>query len=66
MPQQFEFPGRQTSPQLRFSPKMLYLVLGVLVGLWRDRLEEAGIDSQRRAETLTLEDWARLWRLFNS
>lgn len=34
MPQQFEFPGRRTPVQLRFSPKMLYLVLGVLVGLW--------------------------------
>lgn len=34
MPQQFEFPGRRTPPQLRLSPKMLYLVLGVLVGLW--------------------------------
>lgn len=27
-------------------------------------LERAGIDSQRRAETLTLEEWARLWRIF--
>ena len=27
-------------------------------------LEIAGIASQRRAETLTLEEWARLWRVF--
>jgi len=27
-------------------------------------LEKAGITSQRRAETLTLEEWARLWRVF--
>ena len=27
-------------------------------------LEKAGIDSQRRAETLTLEEWARLWGMF--
>ena len=34
MPQQFEFPGRRAPVQLHFNPKMLYLVLGVLVGLW--------------------------------
>ena len=34
MPQQFEFPGRRTPSQLRFSPKILYLVLGVLAVLW--------------------------------
>lgn len=28
-------------------------------------LEKAGIDSQRRAETLTIEEWARLWRVFS-
>lgn len=27
-------------------------------------LEKAGIESRRRAETLTLEEWARLWRIF--
>jgi len=27
-------------------------------------LEKAGIVSQRRAETLTLEEWANLWRVF--
>jgi 16S rRNA (adenine1518-N6/adenine1519-N6)-dimethyltransferase len=27
-------------------------------------LERADIASQRRAETLTLEEWARLWRVF--
>jgi len=27
-------------------------------------LEEAGITSTRRAETLTLEEWAELWRVF--
>ena len=28
-------------------------------------LEKAGISPQRRAETLTLEEWARLWRVFS-
>jgi len=28
-------------------------------------LEQAGIMLQRRAETLTLEEWARLWQVFN-
>ena len=27
-------------------------------------LQQAGIDSLRRAETLTIEEWARLWRVF--
>jgi 16S rRNA (adenine1518-N6/adenine1519-N6)-dimethyltransferase len=27
-------------------------------------LETAGIDPQRRAETFTLEEWARLWRAY--
>jgi len=27
-------------------------------------LEKAGIEARRRAETLTLEEWARLWRIF--
>jgi 16S rRNA (adenine1518-N6/adenine1519-N6)-dimethyltransferase len=27
-------------------------------------LEQAGIKPERRAETLTLEEWARLWRVF--
>jgi 16S rRNA (adenine1518-N6/adenine1519-N6)-dimethyltransferase len=27
-------------------------------------LEKAGIDPRRRAETFTLEEWAKLWRLF--
>ncbi len=27
-------------------------------------LEKAGIDAQRRAETLTVEEWGRLWREF--
>ncbi len=30
-----------------------------------DLLEKAGIDPQRRAETFTLEEWARLWKLFS-
>jgi len=34
MPQQFEFPGKRPSVQLNFSPKMLYSVLGIIVGLW--------------------------------
>jgi 16S rRNA (adenine1518-N6/adenine1519-N6)-dimethyltransferase len=28
-------------------------------------LVEAGIDAQRRAETFTLEEWARLWRVYH-
>jgi 16S rRNA (adenine1518-N6/adenine1519-N6)-dimethyltransferase len=28
-------------------------------------LEKARIESQRRAETLTIEEWARLWRIFH-
>ncbi len=28
-------------------------------------LEKAGIVSQRRAETLTLDEWAQLWQVFN-
>jgi 16S rRNA (adenine1518-N6/adenine1519-N6)-dimethyltransferase len=39
------------------------------LGLPRDRilelLQKAEIDTKRRAETLTLEEWARLWRVFN-
>jgi 16S rRNA (adenine1518-N6/adenine1519-N6)-dimethyltransferase len=27
-------------------------------------LDKAGIDPQRRAETFSLEDWARLWRIY--
>jgi len=27
-------------------------------------LEKAGIVPQRRAETLTLEEWAHLWQVF--
>lgn len=34
MPQQFEFPGKRTPPQLRFSPRMLLAVIGVLAALW--------------------------------
>lgn len=34
MPQQFDFPGRPSSPHLHFSPKMLLAVLGGLVALW--------------------------------
>jgi 16S rRNA (adenine1518-N6/adenine1519-N6)-dimethyltransferase len=29
-----------------------------------DLLERVGIDPRRRAETFTLEEWARLWRVF--
>jgi 16S rRNA (adenine1518-N6/adenine1519-N6)-dimethyltransferase len=28
-------------------------------------LEKAGISPQRRAETFTLEEWARLWQVFS-
>jgi 16S rRNA (adenine1518-N6/adenine1519-N6)-dimethyltransferase len=29
-------------------------------------LKKAGIDSQRRAETLTIEEWAGLWRVYSN
>jgi len=38
--------------------------LGVVKGKALSLLETAGIVSQRRAETLSLEEWARLWRVF--
>jgi len=38
--------------------------LGVAKAEVLSLLETAGIVSQRRAETLTLEEWARLWQVF--
>jgi 16S rRNA (adenine1518-N6/adenine1519-N6)-dimethyltransferase len=38
--------------------------LGISKGEVLSLLERANILSQRRAETLTLEEWARLWRVF--
>jgi 16S rRNA (adenine1518-N6/adenine1519-N6)-dimethyltransferase len=38
--------------------------LGVAKAEALSLLERAGIVSQRRAETLTLEEWARLWQVF--
>jgi len=38
--------------------------LGLSKGEVLSLLERADIASQRRAETLTLEEWARLWRVF--
>ncbi len=38
--------------------------LGLSKGEVLSLLERANIVSQRRAETLTLEEWARLWRFF--
>lgn len=32
----------------------------------RSLLAKAGIDPQRRAETFTLEEWARLWHIFHT
>ena len=34
MPQQFDFPGGRPIPPIKFTPKTLYIVLGVLAGLW--------------------------------
>ena len=34
MPQQFEFPGKKNMPPINFSPKLIYAILGGLVGLW--------------------------------
>ena len=34
MPQQFEFPKRPAAPQMTFSPRMLYYIVGVLAVLW--------------------------------
>ena len=53
-----------------FAAPRKQLVNSLAQGLGRAKtevlplLEEAGIASQRRAETLSLEEWARLWRLF--
>jgi 16S rRNA (adenine1518-N6/adenine1519-N6)-dimethyltransferase len=38
--------------------------LGLPKGAVLPLLEKAGIDGERRAETLNLEEWARLWRIF--
>jgi len=37
---------------------------GLLKTEVRTRLEKAGIAAERRAETLTLEEWAKLWQVF--
>ena len=34
MPQQFEFPSQRSLPQFKFNPKMLYSIIGILLGLW--------------------------------
>ena len=34
MPQQFEFPSQRSVPQFKFSPKILYSIFAVLLGLW--------------------------------
>jgi membrane protease subunit HflK len=34
MPQQFEFPKRPNTPQMNFSPRMLYSIVGILAALW--------------------------------
>jgi len=34
MPQQFEFPGQKSVPQLNLSPKMLCIIVGILLALW--------------------------------
>ena len=34
MPQQFDFPGGRPMPQFKLTPKTVYTVIGVLVGLW--------------------------------
>lgn len=53
-----------------FSASRKQLVNSLAQGLSQPKteilalLETAGISSQRRAETLTLEEWARLWRVF--
>jgi len=53
-----------------FAAPRKQMVNSLAQGLGRDKteilplLERADIASQRRAETLTLEEWARLWRIF--
>jgi 16S rRNA (adenine1518-N6/adenine1519-N6)-dimethyltransferase len=53
-----------------FTSPRKQLVNSLAQGLGRAKaeilplLERANIASQRRAETLTLEEWARLWRVF--
>ena len=40
--------------------------LGVDKGAIRSRLSDAGIAPERRAQTLSLEEWAELWRVFDT
>jgi 16S rRNA (adenine1518-N6/adenine1519-N6)-dimethyltransferase len=53
-----------------FAAPRKQLVNSLAQGLGRAKaevlplLEEADIESKRRAETLSLEEWARLWRIF--
>ena len=55
-----------------FTARRKQIVNSLAQGLGRAKgevlslLERADIVSQRRAETLTLEEWARLWRVFTS
>ena len=53
-----------------FAAPRKQLVNSLAQGLGRDKaevlplLKRADIESRRRAETLTLEEWARLWQTF--
>ena len=53
MPQQFDFPGRRSVPQIKLSPKMVYGVIAVLFGLWlisgiyQVEPDEQGVKMQR-------------------
>ena len=54
-----------------FSASRKQMVNSLSQGLGRPRsevqalLKEAGIEGRRRAETLSLEEWARLWEVFD-
>ncbi|MBI4266947.1 MAG: ribosomal RNA small subunit methyltransferase A [Chloroflexi bacterium] len=55
-----------------FAAPRKQLINSLAQGLGRDKaealvlLDKAGIDPRRRAETLTLEEWAKLWQVFRN
>jgi 16S rRNA (adenine1518-N6/adenine1519-N6)-dimethyltransferase len=55
--------GGFTSPRKQLA-NSLAQGLGLPKELILPILEKSDIDGERRAETLTLEEWARLWRVF--
>lgn len=52
------------APRKQFH-NSLALGLGLTPGEVRERLNRAEIDSSRRAQTLSLEEWAKVWQAFS-